>query len=178
MKKIVAFLFAVMAVVLLNTPLTGTAKAAKVAVVPIQVNEQEVERAGDFNSYYWDIIINKLEYPEFELLDEDVINVTLKKHIKDSDTMVSFIKSLTIANQTDLDSVKDAVRSFMYKTKVDGNDENKEFLNNFLMNGEVVNLTYTDMGLIYYKKYKPIPTEIDRFLEIIKNNKNPLKYIY
>ena len=54
MKKIVAFLFAVMAVVLLNTPLTGTAEAAKVAVVPIQVNEQEVERAGDFNSYYWD----------------------------------------------------------------------------------------------------------------------------
>ena len=41
----------VMAVVLLNTPLTGTAEAAKVAVVPIQVNEQAVERAGDFNSY-------------------------------------------------------------------------------------------------------------------------------
>ena len=113
-----------------------------------------------------------------ELLDKDVINVTLKKHIKDSDTMVSFIKSLTIANQPDLDSVKDAVRSFMYKTKADGNDENREFLNNFLMNGEVANLTYTDMGLVYYKKYKPIPTEIDRFLEIITNNKNPLKYIY
>ena len=113
-----------------------------------------------------------------ELLDEDVINITLKRHIKDSDTMVSFIKNLTIANQADLDAVKDAVRSFMYKTKADGNDENKEFLNNFLMNGEVVNLTYTDMGLVYYKKYKPIPTEIDRFLEIIKNNKNPLKYLY
>ena len=56
MKKIVAFLFAVMAVVLLNTPMTGTAEAAKVAVVPIQVNEQEVERAGDFNSYYWNIL--------------------------------------------------------------------------------------------------------------------------
>ena len=46
------------------------------------------------------------------------------------------------------------------------------------MNGEVVNLTYTDMGLVYYKKYKPIPTEIDRFLEIITNNKDPLKYLY
>ena len=113
-----------------------------------------------------------------ELLDEDVINVTLKRHIKDSETMVSFIKNLTIANQTDLDSVKDAVRSFMYSTKADGNNENREFLNNFLMNGEVVNLTYTDMGLVYYKKYKPIPTEIDRFLEIITNNKNPLKYLY
>ena len=113
-----------------------------------------------------------------ELLDEDVINVTLKKHIKDSDTMVSFIKNLTIANQADLDSVKGAVRTFMNGIKDDGNDENKEFLNNFLMNGEVVNLTYTDMGLVYYKKYKPIPTEIDRFLEIIKNNKNPLKYLY
>lgn len=113
-----------------------------------------------------------------DLLDEDVINVTLKSHIKDSDTMVSFIKNLTIANQADLDSVKDAVRSFMYRTKVDGNDENREFLNNFLINGEVVNLTYTDMGLVYYKKYKPLPTEIDRFLEIIKNNKNPLKYLY
>lgn len=113
-----------------------------------------------------------------ELLDEDVINITLKRHIKDSDTMVSFIKNLTIANQADLDAVKDAVRSFMYKTKADGNDENKEFLNNFLMNGEVVNLKYTDMGLVYYKKCRPLPTEIDRFLEIIKNNKNPLKYLY
>ena len=113
-----------------------------------------------------------------DLLDEDVINVTLKRHIKDSDTMVSFIKNLTIANQADLDSVKDALWSFMYKTKVDKNDENREFLNNFLMDGEVVNLTYTDMGLVYCKKYKPIPTEIDRFLEIIKNNKNPLKYLY
>ena len=66
----------------------------------------------------------------------------------------------------------------MYGNKVDGNDENKDFLNDFLMNGEVVDLNYTDMGLVYYKKCRPLPTEIDRFLEIIKNNKNPLKYLY
>lgn len=102
MKKIVAFLFAVMAVVLLNTPLTGTAEAAKVAVVPIQVNEQEVERAGDFSSYYWDIIINKLEYPEFELLDEDVVAKAVPE-----EGLRSFDKTslMEVASQTGADIV-------------------------------------------------------------------------
>lgn len=113
-----------------------------------------------------------------DLLDEDLINITLKKHINDSNTMVSFIKNLTIANQADLEAVKNEVRSFMYSNKVDGNDENKDFLNDFLMNGKVVDLNYTDMGLVYYKKRRPIPTEIDNYLEVIKNNKNPLKYLY
>ena len=50
MKKIFAFIFAVMAVMFMNVPFLGTAEAARVAVVPIQIDETKVERSGDFNS--------------------------------------------------------------------------------------------------------------------------------
>ena len=66
MKKIVSFVFMALTVLLLSTPLGGVAEAARVAVVPIQIDDQKVERAADFNGYYWDIMIEKFKYPEYE----------------------------------------------------------------------------------------------------------------
>ena len=73
MKKLFTFIFAALAVFIMNVPFTGTAEASRVAVVPIQVNEELVERAADFNGYYWDIMIEKFRYPEYELMDDEKV---------------------------------------------------------------------------------------------------------
>ena len=73
MKKLVTFIFAVLAVLFMNIPFTGTAEAARVAVIPIQINDEQVERAADFNGYYWDIMIEKYQYPEYELMDDEKV---------------------------------------------------------------------------------------------------------
>ena len=73
MKKILTFIFAVLTVLLLHAPFTGTAEAARVAVVPIQTNDELVARSADFNGYYWDIMIEKFKYPEYELMDDEKV---------------------------------------------------------------------------------------------------------
>ncbi len=74
MKKIFAFIFVSLAVMFMNIPFSGTAEAARVAVLPIQIDETQVERAGDFYSYYWDVMIEKFKYPDYELMDEEDID--------------------------------------------------------------------------------------------------------
>ena len=73
MKRLFALIFTVLAVLLMNVPFAGTAEAARVAVVPIQINDALVERAADFNGYYWDIMIDKFKYPEYELMDDEKV---------------------------------------------------------------------------------------------------------
>ena len=73
MKKIFTFIFAALTVLFIQAPLAGTAEAARVAVVPIQTNEAQVARAADFNGYYWDIMIEKFRYPEYELMDDEKV---------------------------------------------------------------------------------------------------------
>ena len=73
MKKLFTFIFAALAVFIMNMSFAGTAEASRVAVVPIQVNEELVERAADFNGYYWDIMIEKFQYPEYELMDDEKV---------------------------------------------------------------------------------------------------------
>ena len=73
MKKLFVFIFFVLSVTFMNVSFVGTAEAAKVAVVPIQTNDELVERAADFNGYYWDIMIDKFRYPEYELLDDEKV---------------------------------------------------------------------------------------------------------
>ena len=53
MKKLLAFMVALFTVILMGGPLTGTAEAAYVAVVPIDIDVDKVERSGDLNGYYW-----------------------------------------------------------------------------------------------------------------------------
>jgi hypothetical protein len=73
MKKLFAFIFVTFAVLFLQVPVMGTVEAARVAVVPLQTNDQLVERAADFNGYYWDIMIEKFKYPEYELMDDEKV---------------------------------------------------------------------------------------------------------
>ena len=73
MKKLFAFIFATLAVLFMHVPFSGTAEAAWVAVVPIDINVDKVERSSDFNSYYWDIMIERFQYPDYELLDDDKV---------------------------------------------------------------------------------------------------------
>ena len=73
MKRLFMFVVAILAVVFMQTPFAGTAEAARVAVVPIQLNDQLVERAADFNGYYWDIMIEKFKYPDYELMDDEKV---------------------------------------------------------------------------------------------------------
>ncbi|XOQ53396.1 MAG: Lipoprotein [Succiniclasticum sp.] len=74
MKKILMLMMAVLSVFCLTTGFTGKAEAAKVAVLPIQLNEEKVERASDWNSWYWDIIVDRFHYPDFELIDDTSIS--------------------------------------------------------------------------------------------------------
>lgn len=68
MKRIFLFMMAVLSVFCLTTGFTGKAEAARVAVLPIQINEAQVERGSDWNSWYWDIAVDRFHYPDFELL--------------------------------------------------------------------------------------------------------------
>ena len=70
MKRIFAFVFAILAVLFMQVPFSGTVEAARVIVAPIEINDNKVARASDFNNYYWDIMIDKLKYPEYDLIDE------------------------------------------------------------------------------------------------------------
>ena len=77
MKKVMWSLLSALAVLFLNTVLINQAEAARVAVLPIEIDEAKVERANDFNGYYWDIIIDKFKYPEYELLDDEKVAVAV-----------------------------------------------------------------------------------------------------
>ena len=73
MKKASRFILSVLVVLFSNLIFTGVTDAANVAVVPIRIDETKVERAGDFYSYYWDVMVEKFQFPEFELVDDDKV---------------------------------------------------------------------------------------------------------
>ncbi len=102
MKKIMnlaIFSFSVLFFCLTNV---GSAEAAWVAVLPIEVNEANVERANDFTNYYWDAIVNRFKYPDYELLDDDkLIAVVPEKGLASYDRSAL----ADIAMKTDADIV-------------------------------------------------------------------------
>ena len=73
MKKILILLMGMLSFLCVNALLPGTAEAARVAVLPLQVDETKIERAGDFTSYYWDIMVDGFQYPDYELIDDEKI---------------------------------------------------------------------------------------------------------
>ena len=77
MKKFLSFMFMALAVLLLSAPMGGVAEAARVAVVPIRIDEKQVKRAADFTGYYWDIMVDKFKYPEYELMDDEKVENVL-----------------------------------------------------------------------------------------------------
>ena len=76
MKKVFTFIMAAFMMAFMQISPVGTAEAANVAVVPIQIDDAQVERASDLNNYYWDMLVEKFQYPEYELIaDEKVADV-------------------------------------------------------------------------------------------------------
>lgn len=117
MKKLFTFIFALVAVIFMNVPFTGTAEASRVAVAPIQTNDELVERAADFNGYYWDIMIEKFPYPEYELLDDEKVAAVIPEEglqSFDQATMKDFCEKADaeIAVAMKLDEVKEHPLNF------------------------------------------------------------------
>lgn len=77
MKRIFAYVFTALSVLFLQVPFSGTVEAARVVVAPIEINNNKVARAADFNNYYWDIMIDKFRYPEYDLIDEAKTNTVI-----------------------------------------------------------------------------------------------------
>ena len=145
MKKVFSFVFMALTVLLLSAPLGGVAEAARVAVVPIQIDDQKVERSADFNGYYWDIMIDKFKYPEYELMDDEkVSNIIPEEGLK------SFAQSVLagICEKTDAEIV--------VAMKLDKVEENpltfrKEPALECIMKGEFAGYNRLT-GKYYYKK--------------------------
>ena len=145
MKRILSFMFMVLAVLLLSAPLGGVVEASRVAVIPIQIDDQKVARAADFNGYYWDIMIDKFKYPEYELLDDEkVSNVIPEEGLK------SFAQSelAAICEKTDAEIV--------IAMKLDKVEENplsfrREPALECIMKGEFAGYSRLT-GKYYYKK--------------------------
>lgn len=77
MRKILYFAVVFLAVLLVNGPFICIAEAARVAVAPVQVNDEKVARATDFTGYYWDIMIEKFPFPDYELVEDNAVEAVL-----------------------------------------------------------------------------------------------------
>ena len=102
MKRFFMVVVAILAVVFMQAPFAGTAEAARVAALPIQVDEAQVKRAADFTGYYWDIIIEKFPYPEYELMDDTKVAAAVPE-----EGLKTFDKTtlIDICNKADADIV-------------------------------------------------------------------------
>ena len=145
MKKIFAFMVALVTVILVNMPYSGTAEAAYVAVVPIDINADKVERDADFNGYYWDMIIDRFQYPDYELLDDEKVSAVLpeeglKSFDKASLMSVADKVSAEIVIAMRITEVKELPKSFMREPAVV-----------CIMKGELATFNRLT-GKYYYKK--------------------------
>ena len=145
MKKIFAFMVALVTVVLVNMPFSGRAEAANVAVVPIDIDVDKVERAGDFNGYYWDMIIERFKYPDYELLDDEKVNAILPEEgLKSFDkaSLVDFADKVSaeVVIAMRLTEVKELPKTFLREPAVI-----------CIMKGELATFNRLT-GKYYYKK--------------------------
>jgi hypothetical protein len=145
MKKLFAFMIALVSVFLVNMPFSGTAEAAYVAVVPIDIDVDKVERAADFNGYYWDMIIERFQYPEYELLDDEKVSAVLPDEGLKSFDQASLMDiaqkvSAEVVIAMRITEVKELPKTFLREPAVQ-----------CIMKGELA--TYNRLtGKYYYKK--------------------------
>ncbi len=124
MKKVLSFIFAVTALFIMNLSFSVTAEATRVAVIPLQVDETQVERANDFTGYYWDVIIEKLKYPDYELVSDEIVGNAIPE-----EGLKSFDKATLkeVLEKTDaemvvamrVDKVKEKPYNFQREPKLD-----------------------------------------------------------
>jgi hypothetical protein len=130
MKGLTSFVFAVLIVVFMPNLFWGNAEAARVAVVPIQIDDTKVARSADFTGYYWDIMIDKLRYPDYELLDDEKVEEVIPEGGLKSFDQVTL---QDICNRTDSEIVI-AMRLDEVRKKPDRS--NREPRMKFYMKGE------------------------------------------
>ena len=145
MKRIMFFIFSVLAVLFMNMPFSGRAEAAYVAVIPIDINVDQVERATDFNGYYWDMMVERFKYPEYELLDDEKVAAAipeegLKSYDKATLAKVADQVGAQIVVAMSLEKVSETPKTFMREPTVD-----------CFMKGQLASLN-TLTGKYYYKK--------------------------
>ena len=124
MKKILGFVVALFTFILMQVPFVGTAEAGYVAVVPIDINVDQVERAGDFNGYYWDMIIDRFQYPEYELLDDEKVAAVipeegLKSYDRATLAKVADQAGAQVVIAMSLNKVSETPKSFLREPMVD-----------------------------------------------------------
>ena len=102
MKKLLYFACAVLMAAAVNLSFSVTAEAARVAVLPLQFKDMNMERAGDFTTYFWDVVVNKFQYPEYELLDDEKVENAIPEN-----GLPSFAQSVLaeVCDKTDADIV-------------------------------------------------------------------------
>lgn len=156
MKKIFTFIMALCTIMCLNIPFAGTAEAAKVAIVPIEINADKVERAADFTSYYWDIMINEFTYPDFNLIDDSDMELAvpdgkLKDFSKETLMDVAGKTGADIVVAMRLDKVSDRAMNFK-----------KEPTLSCVMRGEYA--SYNGVTGKYYSKHINYKEQIEEVL--------------
>ena len=158
MKRFFMFMVAILAVVFVQVPFSDTAEAARVAVVPIQIDEAHVERFADFNGYYWDIMIEKFKYPDYELMDDEKVAAVIP-----DDGLTSFDQATltTICEKVDaeivvamrLDEIKETPLNFRREPTLET-----------FMKGEFA--SYNRLTGKYYHKKMYIKGEIEEVLTL------------
>ena len=144
MKKIIALLFAILSAFFVNTSFLETAEAARVAVLPLQFSNDNMERASDFTSYYWDIMVEKFQYPEYELMDDDKVAAALHDEELKAFDKASLMK---VADQTNAEIV---VVMRLDRLDAESNYFSSDPYVTFRMNGEYAG--YNRLTGKYYNK--------------------------
>ena len=158
MKKLFTFIYAILAVLFMNVPFIGTAEAARVAVVPIQIDDQKVNRAADFNGYYWDIMIDKLKYPEYELMDDEKVAAVIP------DEGLTSYDQATLATICDKVDAEIVVAMRLDEIKETPLNFRKEAMLATFMKGEFA--SYNRITGNYYHKKMYIKGEIEEVLTL------------
>lgn len=158
MKKLIASLFAVLTVFFVNTTFLGIAEAARVAVLPLQFSDDSMERASDFTSYYWDIMVAKFQYPDYELMDDDKITAALHDEELKSFDKASLMKA---ADQTDAEIV---IVMRLDRLEQESDYFRTDAMATFRMNGEYA--AYNRLTGKYYNKKFHEKYEVDDALTL------------
>ncbi len=158
MKKVTTLLAVILAVLFVNQFFVRTAEAARVAVLPLQLSDAVLERGGDFTSYYWDIMVDKFRYPDYELMDDEKIATALH-----DEELKSFDKAslMGVSDRTNAEIV--------VVMRLDKLDEESDYFRTepvkiFRMNGEYAG--YNRLTGKYYNKKFHEKYEVDEALTL------------
>lgn len=143
MRRFLTILFALITFFSVNV-FQGTAEAARVAILPLQIDDSAMERAADFTGYYWDIMINEFKYPDYELMDDDKVAAVIP-----DEGLKSFDKATLSKVLTDTDA------DIVVAMRLDKMEEESDYFRadpvvHFRLNGEYA--AYNRLTGKYYNK--------------------------